>query len=127
MVTTFIYKALKNQVLTVYGDGSVIRDYIYIDDAVDGIITVANNEREERVFNLGSGKGTSVNQVITIIQQTLGSKVAVKYIANRSVDVPSNVLDITKYQTAFGAQRLVTLEKGIQLTSDYLKRLEYGS
>ncbi len=127
VVTTFIYKALKNQVLTVYGDGSVIRDYIYIDDAVDGIITVANNEREERVFNLGSGKGTSVNQVITIIQQTLGSKVAVKYIANRSVDVPSNVLDITKYQTAFGAQRLVTLEKGIQLTSDYLKRLEYGS
>ena len=118
---------MKNQVLTVYGDGSVIRDYIYIDDAVDGIITVANNEREERVFNLGSGKGTSVNQVITIIQQTLGSKVAVKYIANRSVDVPSNVLDITKYQTAFGAQRLVTLEKGIQLTSDYLKRLEYGS
>ncbi len=127
VVTTFIYKALKNQVLTVYGDGSVIRDYIYIDDAVDGIITVANNEREERVFNLGSGKGTSVNQVITIIQQTLGSKVAVKYIANRSVDVPSNVLDITKYQTAFGAQRLVPLEKGIQLTSDYLKRLENGS
>ena len=127
VVTTFIYKALKNQVLTVYGDGSVIRDYIYIDDAVDGIITVANNEHDERVFNLGSGKGTSVNQVITIIQQTLGSKVAVKYIANRSVDVPSNVLDITKYQTVFGAQRLVPLEKGIKLTSDYLKRLENGS
>ncbi|MCI8951132.1 MAG: NAD-dependent epimerase/dehydratase family protein [Lachnospiraceae bacterium] len=122
VVTTFLYKALKNEVLTVYGDGKVIRDYIYIDDAVDGVIRIANSERDDRVFNLGSGKGTSVNQVIHLIQQALGHHVAVRYIANRSVDVPSNVLDITKYRTAFGIKELIPLEKGIKLTLDHLKK-----
>lgn len=122
VVTTFVYKALKNELLTVYGDGNVIRDYIYIDDAVDGIISIAGNESDEKVFNLGSGKGTSVNQVISIIQQILDREIAVRYIAGRSVDVPANILDVTKYRTMFGVNELIPLEKGVELTIDYLKK-----
>ena len=122
VVTTFAYKALKNETLTVYGDGNVIRDYIYINDAVDGIIRIAGNKSDEKVFNLGSGKGTTVNQVIKIIRQTLGRDVAVEYIAGRSVDVPANVLDISKYKAAFGVDQFISLEKGIGLTMDYLQK-----
>lgn len=121
VVTTFAYKALRNEVLTVYGDGNVVRDYIYIDDAVDGIIRIASSENDEKVFNLGSGVGTKVNQVINIIRRILGRNVMVKYIAARSVDVPVNVLDVSKYKTVFGVDDLVPLEKGIRLTLDYLK------
>lgn len=121
VVTTFAYKALKNEVLTVYGDGNIIRDYIYIDDAIDGIIRIANGKSDERVFNLGSGKGTRVNQVIDTIRQILGRDVVVEYIAGRSVDVPANVLDVTKYKTIFGVNELISLEKGIELTLEYLK------
>lgn len=122
VVTTFAYKALKNEVLTVYGDGNVIRDYIYIDDAIDGIIRIAGDKSAEKVFNLGSGKGTPVNQVIKTIRQILGRDVAVEYIAGRSVDVPANVLDISKYKAAFGVDKFIPLEKGIELTMDYLQK-----
>ena len=122
VVTTFAYKALKNEVLTVYGDGNVVRDYIYIDDAIEGIRRIAENRSKEKVFNLGSGKGTCVNQVIKIIQQKLGRDVTVEYIASRSVDVPVNVLDVTKYKTTFGVGDVTPLEKGIGLTLDYLKK-----
>lgn len=122
VVTTFAYKALRNEVLTVYGDGNVVRDYIYIDDAVDGIIRIANDKSDEKIFNLGSGKGTRVNQVISIIQKILGKDVAVDYVASRSVDVAVNILDVTKYRTVFGVGDTTSLEKGIGLTLDYLKK-----
>ena len=108
--------------LMVYGDGNVVRDYIYIDDAVDGIIRIAGNRSNEKVFNLGSGKGTRVNQIIDIIQKILEKEVAVEYVASRSVDVPANVLDITKYRAVFGARDITSLEKGIRQTLDYLKK-----
>lgn len=122
VVTTFVYRALKEQVLTVYGDGNVIRDYIYIDDAVNGIIRIAENESSEKIFNLGSGKGTSINQVIKIIQRILDKKVVVEYIEGRSVDVPANVLDVTKYKMTFGVNKFISLENGIALTMNYLKK-----
>ena len=105
-----------------YGDGNVVRDYIYIDDAVNGIIRIADNRSNEKVFNLGSGKGTRVNQVIDIIQRVLERDIAVEYVASRSVDVPANVLDITKYRTIFGVRDITSLEKGIRRTLDYLEK-----
>lgn len=122
VITTFAYKALRNEALTVFGDGNVIRDYIYIDDAVDGIIRIAGSEVDEKVFNLGSGKGTKINQVINIIRQILEREVSVEYIAGRSVDAPVNVLDISKYKTTFGVDDFISLEKGVRLTLDYLKK-----
>lgn len=51
-VTTFTYKALKSEEITVFGDGSVIRDFIYIEDAIRAIITITNGENKHRVFNI---------------------------------------------------------------------------
>lgn len=124
VITTFAYKALKNEVLTVYGDGNVIRDYIYIDDAVDGIIRITDSESDEKVFNLGSGKGIRINQIIDIIRRILDRDVAVRYIEGRSVDVPVNILDVTKYKTTFGAGDFIPIEEGIKLTMEYLKKTD---
>lgn len=55
---TFTYKALRQEEIVVYGDGSVVRDFIYIDDAVRGILAVAQGRSEHRIFNLGCGYGT---------------------------------------------------------------------
>ena len=62
-VTTFTYKALKGDEITVYGDGSVVRDFIYIDDAIRAIMKIVNGENKHRTFNLGCGYGTSIKQV----------------------------------------------------------------
>ena len=124
VITTFTYKAMRNDTLTVYGDGNVIRDYIYIEDAVDGIIKIAESCNNERVYNLGSGTGVSVNQIIGILEKMLEKNIHVNYIDSRSVDVPVNFLYVTKYKELFGISGFKTVEEGIRLTMEYFKSLE---
>ncbi|WP_406545443.1 NAD-dependent epimerase/dehydratase family protein [Succinimonas sp.] len=120
-VTTFTYKALKGEDIQVYGDGSVVRDFIYIDDAVKGIQTIVNGTDRHHTFNLGCGYGTSIKQVLDTIERTLGIAVKVKYTEARKVDVPVNYLDITRYETAYGSLNPLTLEEGIKNTAKFMK------
>ena len=122
VVTTFVYKALTSGRLEVYGDGSVVRDFIYIEDAVRGIQKIVNGENDIRVFNLGSGRGTSVNQVIDAIKKTVRSDLSVSYIAGRATDVPMNYLDISRYERIFGRLDPIELEDGIKLTAQFMKK-----
>ena len=125
VVSTFIYKALKGEKITVYGDGTVVRDYIYIDDAIKGIELIANSETEEKIFNLGSGKGTSVNEIIEIITKVLKLRVDVEYIEKRSVDVPINVLDISRVEKLYGRDiKIKSLEEGMEKTKDFFVEKE---
>ncbi len=121
VVTTFVYRALTHGKLEVYGDGSVIRDFIYIDDAIRGIINITNGENECRLFNLGSGYGTSVNEVIDTIKRIINPKLKVTHIATRATDIPVNYLDISRYEEAYGKLNPVSLETGILKTADFLK------
>lgn len=121
-VTTFTYKALKGEEITVYGDGSVVRDFIYIDDAVRGILNIVNGENKFRTFNLGCGYGTSINEVLDTVRKALGSEVNVIYKAGRSVDVPVNYLDIRRYEKCYGKLNPVSLEDGIKKTVEFMKR-----
>ena len=121
VVTTFIYKAMTDGRLEVYGDGTVVRDFIYIDDAVKGIINIADGDCEYRVFNLGSGKGTSVNQVIDSIKKIVRDDICVEDESSRSGDVPENYLDISRYEKYYGKLDPMSLEEGIKRTMDFLK------
>lgn len=123
VVTTFVYKALTDGELEVYGDGSVVRDFIYIDDAVRGIRNIVDGENEIRVYNLGSGKGTSVNDVIAAIKQTVREDLQVHYISSRSTDVPVNFLDISRYESTYGKLNPIDLEVGIRKTAEFMKRV----
>lgn len=120
VITTFVYRAITKGVVEVYGDGTVVRDFIYIDDAIRGILNIVNLESEIRVFNLGSGKGTSVNEVIDILRKHISPNLQVQYYSSRPVDVQMNYLDISRYEKCFGKLRLVSLDKGIQKTTEFL-------
>ncbi|MBQ7220175.1 MAG: NAD-dependent epimerase/dehydratase family protein [Synergistaceae bacterium] len=119
--TTFIHKALNGEKIHVFGDGSVVRDFIYIDDAVRGIVNIANGESAHRTFNLGSGHGTSIKQLIDTIQDTLNVKLDAEYEPARKIDVPVNYLDISRYEAAFGALNPISLKEGIKRTADFMK------
>lgn len=124
-VTTFVYKSLKNDDITVYGDGSVIRDFIYIDDAIEGIVKIAFGiSSHYRTFNLGSGKGTSINELLKILSDTLRVHPNVKYELSRAVDVPENYLDITRYEENFGKLECRSLSEGIIATAEFLKNYQ---
>lgn len=121
-VTTFTYKALKDEEITLYGDGSVVRDFIYIDDAVRGIENIACAESDHKVFNLGSGQGTSIRQVLDAVQQQLGKPLNIRYLPGRNVDVPVNYLDISRYEAVCGKLDPVRLPEGILRTAQFLKK-----
>lgn len=120
-VTTFTYKALKNDEITVYGDGSVIRDFIYIDDAVRAIKKIVNGTNNHHTFNLGSGFGTSISDVLQAIEEALNVKLQISYKPGRSVDVPVNYLDISRYEKCYGKLNPISLHEGIIRTAEFLK------
>ena len=121
-VTTFTYKALKGEEIYVYGDGSIIRDFIYIDDAVRGILKIVEGKDKHRTFNIGSGYGTSIKHVLDIISKVLDKDLIIQYSEARKVDVPINYLDINRYEAAYGKLNPITLEEGVKKTAEFMKR-----
>lgn len=120
-VTTFTYKALNGEQIVVFGDGSVIRDFIYIDDAIKGILNIVNGDNKHRTFNLGCGYGTSIKELLDIIEKSLRLKLNVVYKSGRSVDVPINYLDISRYEKYYGKLNAISLENGIKKTANFMK------
>ncbi len=134
VVTTFIYKAINNEPVTIYGDGSVIRDFIYIDDAIDAILNIAEGKgcdstgKEHKLFNVGSGEGISINEVIKCIEKTLEKKMEIHYKEGRKSDVPVNYLDISLYESVYGKLVKHSLERGVEKTKKFfMEEIENGS
>lgn len=121
-VTTFTYKAIKGEEINVFGNGTVIRDYIYIDDVVKGIVNITDGKGKYRTYNFGCGYGTSINELLDIIEKTLKTKLNIVYKQGRKVDVPVNYLDISRYEEDFGKISPVNLIEGIKLTAEFLKK-----
>lgn len=121
-VTTFTYKALKGEELQVYGDGSVIRDFIYIDDAIKAILNIVDGKNKHHTFNLGCGYGTSIKEVLNAIESVLGLKMNIVFKEGRAVDVPVNYLDISRYEKYYGKLNPISLEEGIKKTAEFMKR-----
>lgn len=123
-VTTFTYKALKSEEIIVYGDGSVVRDYIYIDDSIRAIESIVKGDNKHKVFNIGSGYGTSVRQVLDAVENALGCKLNITYKEARAVDVPVNYLDISRYEKYYGKLNPLPLSEGIRKTAEFLQKMK---
>lgn len=122
-VTTFIYKALHGEEISVYGDGSVIRDYIYVEDALKAVLKIVENENDrENTYNIGSGCGTSIKDLLTLIQNTLNIPLRVSFLQGRTIDAPTNYLDISRYENRYGPLVTVDLKEGIHKTARYLQK-----
>lgn len=115
VITTFVYRALHNEQIEVYGNGETIRDYIYIDDAIKAIMKIVNYKGKYKIFNVGSGTGRSIREVISLIQSVTGKKLHISYLPKRKADVPANVLDISRYEQEIGVLVLTSLEDGIKI------------
>ena len=122
VVSTFIYKTLKGETIDIYGDGSVVRDYIYIDDAIRGVLNVAKDNSDHKIFNLGSGNGRSVKEVLSVIVRTIGITPRIRYLPGRLMDCPVNYLDAGRYESYYGPLITVPFEEGVIRTCDHIKR-----
>ncbi|WJK08333.1 NAD-dependent epimerase/dehydratase family protein [Pseudomonas fluorescens] len=121
-VGVFLSRALKNESIQVWGDGSVTRDYIYVSDVAEAFALALRYEGPHSVFNISSGKGVSINELIERIETVLGGAIDKLYLAGRSYDVPINVLDNTLAAQELNWTPKVGLEEGLNLTSAWMKR-----
>ena len=121
-VAVFLKRALQQQQLDVWGDGTVIRDYIYIGDVAEAFARAAEYQGEHSVFNIGSGHGTSLNELLAMIERSLGRQIKRRYLEGRPFDVRSNVLDIALAARELKWTPRVSLEQGLSITSDWFRR-----
>lgn len=117
-VDAIIKRSLKHEPIEVWGDGSVVRDYIYIEDVCKLLYLLCVYEGEEIIFNISSGHGVSQNQIVESLRE-LGIDVQVQYVGGRSVDAKKIVLDNTKV-CSISDISLIPLSEGIAKYYQYL-------
>lgn len=121
VIAAFVRRALLAKPIEMWGDGSVTRDYIYVDDVVNALVAAAIHDGAGRIFNIGSGKGHSLNDVISAIEKLLGVAVSVERRSGRLVDVPVSMLDTTFAANELGWRPRVSFDDGLRHTIDWIR------
>lgn len=120
IIPIFLGLVKNNQPINVFGDGENVRDFIYIDDLVEITKTLSFKKTKHSIYNIGSGKGKSINEIISVIRNVTKKEVVVNYLENRASDVKVNVLDISRVATESGFNPRVSIEDGIKKTWDWI-------
>lgn len=102
----------------VWGDGQQEREFLFVDDAADGIIKAAL-ESEVDVLNLGMGEAYSIGQIAQWIKESAGFKGEIRYNNNRFVGVKTRKLDVTRSREVLGWQAETPLTEGLKQTVDW--------
>ena len=118
-IDAVIRKTLAGEPVEVWGDGEIIRDYIYIEDVCKMLGNLAEYEGEETVFNVSSATGTSQNEIINIVKE-IDDRVSCVYKPGRSVDVRKIILDNSKIMSVSKVE-LMGIKDGIRSVYNYLK------
>jgi len=116
VVSTFLRRVRDREPIAVWGDGSVVRDFLYIEDLARAVTDSFGLEAEQDTFNCGSGQGTSVRELIDLIRHVTGRAVAVEHSGGRPIDVPANVLDSSALTRLSGWRPKVSLREGVERT-----------
>ncbi len=118
-IDAVIKKTLNHEPVEIWGDGEVVRDYIYIDDVCKMLYALAEYEGKEVIFNISSGKGVSQNEIMQIVSR-IDTKVDCKYKEARSVDVPRIILDNSKMKELY-KDDILNIDDGIAKYYRYIK------
>jgi UDP-glucose 4-epimerase len=119
-ISVFLGGVARGEKIEIWGDGEIVRDYIYIDDLVEGICLSATVPSESRIFNLGSGTGYSLNEILQVIRRVTAQDIEVVYKEKRLFDVPQIYLDVRKSSEQLGWTPKTPLEAGIRETWKFI-------
>jgi len=113
-VSVFLHNLIRDEAIDIWGDGLVVRDYIHVEDVIDAALRLVEYQGEHKVFNIGSVRGFTLNELIIDMESLLGRKAKVNYLPGRVLDVPENVVDISQAFREFGWQPRVSFRDGIR-------------
>ena len=121
LVAVAIGKILNGQPVEVWGDGSAIRDYIYIDDLAEVFFQLIDNNVSNETVNIGSGRGYSVNDVLAFLKIISKVDFKIKYENARPMDVSNMVLDTEKMHK-FTNVELTPMLEGVSMFYEESKK-----
>ena len=116
VIGVFFGCILRGEPITVWGDGSVIRDYLFIDDLIQAFLAAVATNSEEKIFNIGSGRGYSINDLIESMRLVTQKSFSIKYAPGRNLEIPYSVLDITRAKKSLNWLPAVNLDQGLERT-----------
>jgi UDP-glucose 4-epimerase len=117
VIPNFLRQAIRGGTLVMHGDGSQTRDYVFVDDVVNTMIAAATAPSiDNLIINIGSGRETSINELVQLVMEVTGTKIEV--ISNHKNDpgVSRMCADLTLARQMFGYKPHFTLAEGLRLT-----------
>jgi UDP-glucuronate 4-epimerase len=107
--------------IPVYGDGSMMRDFTYIDDIIDGTMAAVRSCEGFKIYNLGESRPVSVNDLIAQMERALGKQAVKEYQPPQAGDVKQTYADVTKAVSQLGYNPSTSLEVGLQKFVTWLR------
>lgn len=123
-VGVFLSRLKRGEPLTLWGDGSVTRDYVYAGDVARAFRAALGQQSPFRVFNIGTGVGTSLVELIACMERVTGRPAALEKQPARPVDVPINVLDATRARQHLEWEPVTPLDTGLAHTWKWIQAVE---
>lgn len=124
VVSNFIVQALRNEDITVYGDGSQTRSFCYVDDLLEGMVRLMNTEdRVTGPINIGNPVEFSMLELATTVIDMTGSSSRIKHLPLPADDPRQRRPDITKAKAELGWEPKIQLREGITKTTGYFETL----
>jgi UDP-glucose 4-epimerase len=128
VVAIFCGRILDNKPLTIFGDGSQTRDYVYVGDVARAVYLAATKPLPERgrvdarAFNIGTGKGTSVIDLAKLLQEAAGTKAKIEFAPHRPGEQQESFVNVDKARDVLGWTPSVTLSEGLAKTFSWFEQ-----
>ncbi len=116
VISVWMEKIFRGEDVELYGDGRIVRDYVYVKDVVSALVLAAEKQTERKIFNVGSGQGTSLRQILDLTREVVGADFPVRQIESRQFDVEVSILDISRARSELGWEPAVSLKDGMART-----------
>ena len=121
-IAAAVARALSGQQIEIWGDGSVTRDFIFIDDVIDAFEAAARDTSDQRVFNIGTGEGRRLDDVLAVIERILDVNLNIKRLPGRSLDTPISVLAIDRAREVLNWSPKTPFEVGLARTIEWIRQ-----
>lgn len=118
-IVTFLHRIERGEPIELYGGGSTIRDYIYAGDVAQALIALVDRHDAPPIVNVGSGKGTSLLEILRLAESQVGRRAQIVQHPEREFDIHQIVLDTTRLRE-FADLSLMPLGTGIERTHRWL-------
>ncbi len=120
VIGTYMSRTAQSLPMQLWGDGSIVRDFLYVTDLADVCVACAQ-QKITGVYNVGAGEGRSIRDIIDGISEVSGRNVVPEQKTGRGFDVPRIVLDISAIKAATGWQPRVSFKEGLSKTWEWVR------